>query len=56
MSNENSKDSSSSITGFENDTSDLIFVVEACEILVETHPEDEMSNYIYADLSSQLMI
>ena len=21
-----------------------------CEILVETHPEDEMSNYIYADL------
>ena len=24
--------------------------MEPCEILVETHPEDEMSNYIYADL------
>ena len=35
---------------FENDSSNLNFVVELCEILVETHPEDEMSNYIYADL------
>ena len=35
---------------FESDSSNLNFVVELCEILVETHPEDEMSNYIYADL------
>lgn len=35
---------------FENDSSNLNFVVELCEILVEIHPEDEMSNYIYADL------
>ncbi len=35
---------------FENDSSNLFFVVELCEILVATHPEDEMSNYIYADL------
>ena len=35
---------------FERDSSNLNFVVELCEILVETHPEDEMSNYIYADL------
>lgn len=35
---------------FENDSSNLNFVVKLCELLVETHPEDEMSNYIYADL------
>ncbi len=35
---------------FERDSSSLNFVVELCEILVETHPDDEMSNYIYADL------
>ena len=35
---------------FETDSTNLNFVVELCEILVETHPEDEMSNYIYADL------
>ena len=35
---------------FENDSSYLNFVVELCKILVEVHPEDEMSNYIYADL------
>ena len=35
---------------FESDSSNLNFVLELCEILVETHPEDEMCNYIYADL------
>ena len=35
---------------FEKDSSNINFVVELCEILVEIHPEDEMSNYIYADL------
>ena len=35
---------------FENDTTSTDFVEDLCEILVEVHPEDEMSNYIYADL------
>ena len=35
---------------FENDTISTDFIEELCEILVEVHPEDEMVNYIYADL------
>jgi len=35
---------------FENDTTSTDFVEDLCEILVEVHPEDEMTNYIYADL------
>ena len=35
---------------FENDTTSIDFIEELCEILVEVHPEDEMTNYIYADL------
>ena len=35
---------------FENDTTSTDFIEELCEILVEVHPEDEMTNYIYADL------
>ena len=34
----------------ENDSSNISFLMELCQILVEIHPEDEMSNYIYADL------
>ena len=35
---------------FENDTTPTDFIEELCEILVEVHSEDEMVNYIYADL------
>ena len=34
---------------FENDTTSIDFIEDLCEILVEVHPEDEMTNYIYAD-------